>query len=337
MLSVVLLILKIIGITILVLLGILLFLLLIILFVPIRYRIKVEHGDAFILEGGVSWLLHLIHGRITQTGSNRRIWIRIMGILVYDSLHAPRVKKVKAKRKIKHSKEATSKENIITKDEIISKKTIASDDKIAIKETIASDDEITSKETTIASDDEITSKDIIKTIDIDPATEEESHPKESLLTRLYNKIKAKIINFFCGIIKKIKELIQRFINIKNKISLIQNFINDDNNRRGFRFTYSTLKKILKHILPRKLRSRLVFGTGDPCTTGQALGILGVLYSFYGDNLKVTPDFENKVFKGSHYARGRIRIWTLLIIVIKLLLDKRFKDLKMNYQLLKEAL
>lgn len=324
MLSVVLLILKIIGITILVLLGILLFLLLIILFVPIRYRVKVEHGDAFVLEGGVSWLLHLIHGRITQTGSSRRIWVRIMGILVYDSLHAPRVKKVKAKRKIKHVKEVTSKETIITKDEIISKETIASDDEITLKETIASDDEITSK-------------DIIKSMDMDPATEEESHPKESLLTRLYNKIKTKIINFFRGIIKKIKELIQRFINIKNKVSLIQNFINDDNNRRGFRFTYSTLKKILKHILPRRLRSKLVFGTGDPCTTGQALGILGILYNFYGDNLQVTPDFENKVFKGSHYARGRIRIWTLLIIVIKLLLDKRFKDLKMNYQLLKEAL
>ena len=86
MLSVILLILKIIGIVLLVLLGILLLIIFLVLFVPIRYRVKVEHSDSFALEGGVSWLLHFVHARISQSGSNRRIWVRIMGILIYDSL-----------------------------------------------------------------------------------------------------------------------------------------------------------------------------------------------------------------------------------------------------------
>ena len=56
MLSIILLILKIIGITLLIILGILLLLIAVVLFVPVRYRVKVEHGDAFVLDGCVSWL-----------------------------------------------------------------------------------------------------------------------------------------------------------------------------------------------------------------------------------------------------------------------------------------
>jgi hypothetical protein len=65
--------------------------------------------------------------------------------------------------------------------------------------------------------------------------------------------------------------------------------------------------------------------------------MGILYGFYGDRVVIIPDFENKVFEGKHYARGRIRLITLLIIVIKLISDKRFKRLKSNFLILKEAL
>ncbi|TAH75117.1 MAG: DUF2953 domain-containing protein [Anaerolineaceae bacterium] len=345
MLSVILLILKIIGFIILVLVGILIFLLLIILFVPIRYRVKVEHGDAFTLDGAVSWLLHLIHGRISWSGNNRRIWLRIMGILIYDSLRSPKIKKEKPRRK----KDETGKKNISTIDESkdqqlkadITRKDDITETVISSKDENSSKDEIIYRDVNSSNDEIISekikvSKDVIISKEEDQAYEK-SHSKESVFTKGYKKIKIKIINFFIKFKNKIINLIERFLSIKNKFNLIIDFINNDINKKGFRYTYDSLRKLIKHILPRRLKSRLIFGTGDPCTTGQALGIFGILYSFYGDSLQITPDFENKVFKGSHYARGRIRIWTLLIIVVKLLLDKRFKDLRMNYQLLKEAL
>ncbi len=341
MLSVILLILKIIGIALLVLLGMLLFIMLIVLLVPIRYRVKVEHGDAFVLEGGVSWLLHFIHARISQSGSNRRIWIRILGILIYDSLRPPKAKKPKAvkhkangveKEGISKAKIRVSKDEIASKDEIISKNEITSNDVTTPNDIANPGDVKTAEDVTI-------SKDFVK----EEATQEETYSKDyeqrvfGKIIEGFRKIKFRIKSFFESIISKIKGFIQKLSNIKNKASLILNFINDDINKKGFSFTYETLKKVLKHILPKKLRSRLIFGTGDPCSTGQALGAFGILYGLYGDKLQITPDFENKVFKGSHYVKGRIRIGTLLIIIIKLLLDKRFKDLKMNYQLLKEAL
>jgi hypothetical protein len=168
----------------------------------------------------------------------------------------------------------------------------------------------------------------------------QKNKKPTLFERLKNKfkqIKNSIITFFQGIQGKIKKGIEAFANIKQKISLIKAFIKDEINKEVFKLTFKSLIKILKHIMPRKLKSSIVFGTGDPCSTGQTLGVLAFLYSFYGDKIQITPDFENKIFEGRHYAKGRIRLVTILIIVIKLILDKRFTQFRNNMKTLKEAL
>jgi vacuolar-type H+-ATPase subunit I/STV1 len=164
--------------------------------------------------------------------------------------------------------------------------------------------------------------------------------KESLLRKLIRKCKYfidKMTAFFKGIKSKIIKWIETIQNVKNKVNMISDFIHEEINREGLKVTLNSLKKLLKHIKPTKLRSRIIFGTGDPCSTGQALGVLGFLYSFYGDNIQIIPDFENERLEGKHYARGRIRLVTILIIVIKLILNKKFKQLKSNFQILREAL
>lgn len=377
MLSVILLILKIIGIILLVLLGLLILLILLVLFVPIRYRVTVEHGDCFALDGGVSWLLHLLHARIHQSDNERRIWVRILGILVYDSLRPPKTKKDigrkrskaahKKSKDISHetlysqdkAKERLYNENADIKHESIKQDSIKQEtikqDSIkqeSISNESARDEEL--KNIEIKSDEiknqevknqEIKKQEIKNNIyknedneeDIEEDIEEEVIGFSGKIKKLINKARAKLFGLFQGIKSRLIELLHKLRNIKNKVDLILDFIRDDINKEGFLYTYGSLKKLIKHILPRRVKSRLIFGTGDPCSTGKALGVFGLLYSIYGDNLQITPDFENKVFEGRHYAKGRIRIWTILIIVIKLLLDKRFKELKMNYQILKEAL
>ncbi len=164
--------------------------------------------------------------------------------------------------------------------------------------------------------------------------------KESIFKKLSHKvieIKNKIVAFFCNIKRKIIVAAETISGVKHKVGLIHGFIKNEINKEGFQVTFESLRKMIKHILPTKLKSRIVFGTGDPCSTGQALGVASVLYSFYGDKVQIIPDFENKIFEGKHYARGRIRLVTILIIVIKLIVDKRFKRLKNNFQILKEAL
>lgn len=171
-------------------------------------------------------------------------------------------------------------------------------------------------------------------------SEQDQEEKSNIFQKIIGKVQGlftKVRAFFSGLKNRIAGFFETAANIKNKVGLVSDFIKDKLNREGFQITYHSLKRMLKHIKPTKLRSRLVFGTGDPCSTGQVLGAMGILYSFYGDNVQIIPDFENKIFEGKHYARGRIRLVTILIIVIKLILDKRFQQLRRNFQILKEAL
>lgn len=82
----------------------------------------------------------------------------------------------------------------------------------------------------------------------------------------------------------------------------------------------------KQIRPRKLKGDILFGTGDPCSTGQCLGLLAVLYGWIGSGVAVTPDFEEKKLEGYLKGKGRLRLITSVLIVIRVLWNKDFKRL-----------
>ena len=132
--------------------------------------------------------------------------------------------------------------------------------------------------------------------------------------------------------KQLGKNIRHFwLGIKN----VYAFLKREDNKAGFSKMFQLFKRILKHLRPAKLKGRLRFGTGDPCSTGQALGILAVFYSYYGESVKIIPDFEDKIIEAQILAKGRIRMGTLLIIIIKLILDKDFKTVYHNFNQLKE--
>jgi len=370
MISVILSILKIIGIFILAVLGILLVIILAVLFVPIRYRINVEHGGTFELNTVVSWLFHIVHARYHHTKSQRRLLVRIFGIPVFDSRKVSGFKGKKSKKTggpdidtayvNSHKdfqndiKEDTCLDVQKTEPDGISGKIISEDKKTACKdeENNQNDYNVTEYNEKSLPESRSCYEEPVRTSDPDLNNVRDTKDddivedlkdgkgKDGKIKRLINKIKkvkSRIADFVKNMVSKIRNIKRNLSNIWRKISLIIDFLRDEVNKEGFRFTYDSIIKLLKHIKPTRLKSRLIFGTGDPCSTGQILGLFGILYSFYGNDLNITPDFENKVFEGRHYARGRIRLWTVLIIIGRFLIDKRFKDLKMNYQLLKEAL
>ncbi len=354
MLHIILLIFKIIGTILLVIIGLLLFILLTVLLVPIRYKVAAEHGEAFRMEGRVSWFLHLLNAKVTHIEGKLHIRVRVLWFQLYDNLR-PRQSKLKSNKKrkskkhsksradIKKQKQGTIKSEQIKKssNEVIgkSKEDVIRNEEIVRNriEDLESDDNrnIIAKET--PSEDRVY---IHREVDASKSKQTSDKDKKTLFHKIRMKIKRikdKIVAFFIGIKNKLAKWFEKAMDIKHKVNLISDFIKNEWNREGFKITYASLKKLLKHILPRKLKSRVIFGTGDPCSTGQVLGAMSILYSFYGDKVQITPDFANKRFEGKHFARGRIRLGTLLIIGIKLIRDKRFKQLKTNLQILKEAL
>lgn len=362
------------------LLGTLLVVLLTVLFVPVRYRLFAEWKNGLYLNGTVSWLLHLIHTRISIEKTKPHIIIRILGFIIYDS-ERPRkpkkrknaIKKETSKKKTKVRKAKIIKDSRTTKvtkydkeiiintksnnSELLDNDSEIIEDKIEIakkindKDNLENTEDVETKESTDNKEKvEVTRSTVDDTVitdrieTTDTIISNEIHKKEQKKENIYEKFGSKIRyflrkikDFFGNLINRFKRLFRSLLDLRRKSGLIIEFFKDEINKDGFRFTFSRIKQLLKHILPRKLKASIRYGTGDPCSTGQILGLLGMLYSFYGDKLQVTPDFENRRLEGWLDAKGRIRLITILIIVIKLMVDRRFKQLKNNWITLKEAL
>lgn len=326
----------------LVVLSLLLIALLTVLFVPIRYMVNIEHGNELFVQGRAGWLFRFIFSRFSFIEGKLHICVRVFGFLLYDNLKekSPKEKKKRTKKSVKKKKATKTQKTApetLTKDSIYKSK---DEEESKESETVSVILDV-GKEIMLQQDKADEHQD--DTTDAakdDDRLKIEEDEKPSFLKKILlkiTKIKDKIITFFQEWINKIKKLFESATSIKQKKDLVFDFIKDELNREGFKLTYSSLRRLLKHILPTKLKSKIIFGTGDPCSTGQALGAMSILYSLYGDKIRIIPDFENSRFEGTHYARGRIRLITLLIIVIKLILDKRFKSLKRNFIILKEAL
>lgn len=297
--------------------ALLLILILTVLIVPIRYSVNVEHGDGINADCRVTWLLHLLNASISYSEEKFHIRVRLLLFTLYDNLKTGKPKIKKRKKQKKENSKAGSHDN-----------------GTAILDTDLSDYRKPYQRENVKE----SADNSIKPQNVAEKTEDGFEKKSSFsvivkVKKFFGKIKA----FFQSVRNKIIRIYNNIGDIWSKLKLISEFLQSGENREGFMLTYSKLKKILKHILPGKLKSRVRFGTGDPCSTGQALGAFSIFYSFYGDNISITPDFENRVFEGEHYARGRISLLTVLVIVFKLIRDERFKKLKRNFQLLKEAL
>ncbi len=178
--------------------------------------------------------------------------------------------------------------------------------------------------------------------------------KNSFLRRFITKVKevcGKITNIFISIGNKIKNLTNVFHKLKEKLLSIKklivtfwekkrkaaSFFQQIENKAAIKLALSSLWKLLKHVGPVKIKGYVHFGTGDPATTGQVLGAAAAFYGYYGKYVKVKPDFEEEVLEGELFIKGRIRLFNLLIIGIKLLRDENFKRFIKNTKLLKEEL
>ena len=90
-------------------------------------------------------------------------------------------------------------------------------------------------------------------------------------------------------------------------------------------------KALKHVLPRKPEGFVHFGFEDPALTGGILGALSMVYAASEGRFTAEPDFTEKCLEGNINARGRIVPAYLLLIGLRLLLDR---NIRRQYKLIK---
>ena len=73
-----------------------------------------------------------------------------------------------------------------------------------------------------------------------------------------------------------------------------------------------------------MSGHVLFGMEDPATTGRILSYVCLLFPLYGEHLEVQADFEQKVLEADVRMRGRIRVFTVLRIALRLYRDKNVR-------------
>ena len=110
----------------------------------------------------------------------------------------------------------------------------------------------------------------------------------------------------------------------DKISSIITFIKDPANKRGIRTVKKELFALLRYMAPEKIDGKVVFGTGDPCTTGWVLGIVSMVPPAYTEGLRICPEFEEKRIQADGYVKGKARLIYMVRLVIRGYLDPDIK-------------
>ena len=337
-------ILKITGITLLVLIAFALLLILAVLFVPIRYQIEgKKETDKGILRGRVtvSWLLHIVHARAVYEGTLRYV-IRVFGIPIKKSggkkragkrtkrakKKKDRVRKVKDKDKHKPSpKEELEKERKSMK--------AAQHEPIADKgdkgHAEVSEENIKYEELDFKIETCETAED---KQDQEPKGNREPEEDTERRQSLFGKIKefvGRLWELAIHFKEKLAGLVEKLKHIKENAEFYIAFFSDENTKEQLTNIIIELKKLLRHIKPAKLDVSLVIGTEDPATTGAILGILAILQLPLDTIFKVTPCFDRSIIDFELKGRGRVRIFTVLLVAFKIYFHKGFKQMRQAYR------
>ena len=136
------------------------------------------------------------------------------------------------------------------------------------------------------------------------------------------------INIFKTRLKSIKKRLGQFDKKKKKIF---KSIKDEENRLAIKILFKLLIKLLKHILPQRVKGRVEFGFEDPATTANIVGYISILHPKYYKRVEIIPVFNNEIIDVNLDIRGRIQIIYILYILIIGFFDKNIRRLYTLYR------
>lgn len=322
--AILLLLLKIIGI----LLLILLFLIGLILFVPLRYRVSTTFYEEKRVQGRASWLWFVARAVFVQEKGEMRWKLRIFGIPVLagsgDEDSSPSFRKKKRKKRNKKRKAAKNKQNIENKQKIKKKREKAEDARIEKEQA-----EKTQTEDRDRMDENTEAPHSVAKHPVAKSIAKESK-RRGIIARL-REFWEKIKNFF----RTLQKLFRLFRQKVHSLHDLADLLRKEEAKLAICIMKDNVIHLWKQLSPRKIRGEVVFGTGDPCLTGQALGVLAVLYGRIGSGVHITPDFQEQRLEGKLDVTGRIHIIVLIVFVVKTMFHKDIKQLWQKLEQWKE--
>lgn len=296
--TVVLLILKIIGIILAALLGIVVLGILLVLFCPFRYRIWGSYHEKPDISIRVAWLMCIFQFRMDITDT-QQMYLRILGFRKNLSREEEETNESEESSGLEEESETTNTvENAFDKKRIETNRSDA-----ATVEENSGEEEFRNKEDP---------KDSIETksTDVSRKTPEKKISISQKVKRIWEKIKRTLFN------------------IKETTVKIKKLYMDPRNKLAFTKLKQSVAKFFRVLHPKKFQLKLKFSTGSPDTTGQLLGVIAMFPIGYRNGWNIVPDFTADAFyaDAEFDVRGRVLGISLIKLACSIILDKNCKRL-----------
>lgn len=345
MVHILLLILKVLGITLLILLGLILLLVILLLIVPFCYSVDAEYYGDIKAVARVRWLCFVLDLKGMYGNQKFLYYLKSFGFTISTN---DETDKHYRKGLVEEEPEASAyerksgrKTSEKQEDEEFSKipVRIVEDDFPEYSESYEKKPDMTEKK--LPSDTESIAQE--PKLKFEPEPEMEPAPeRKSIFTKIREKIEqgmewittipmrihykiseilTRILDFLANITENIRKLSQKREMIEKKLHMIRRFLERDTTKKAWKDILKYLKQTFRHVRPKKYHGMIHFGLEDPSATGQILGAAGVLLPIYRNHIVVTPDFEQQIFEGELSAKGRIQTGYFVILAIKVLLNR----------------
>lgn len=305
---VILLILKVLGITLLILLGIVLLLVLLLLLTPFHYTIDAEYYGDVKAVGRIQWLCFVLDLKGVYGNNKFLYYLKSFGFMISTN-----------DEEDKHYRAVSDEEAESDKSSDKAKPSEA--EKVPVK---VVEDEFETYEQEQKPKSEPQKKSIF--MRIYEGIESGLEWVVTIPMRVHDKISelmARILDFFANLAENMNKVIKKRDMILQKITGVRSLLEKPYTKKVLKDGKVLLKKMWKHVRPRKLQGSIHFGLEDPATTGQLLGVVGMLYPVYRNHFVIAPDFEQQIFEGKIYAKGRVQIGRMTFLALRFMLTRDF--------------
>lgn len=316
LLTIILSILKIIGIILAAVIGILLLVLICGLFVPVRYYVaadgKLGEKQPVRVEIKVTWLLHIVNVLFSYRES-ARLRIRLFCFTLLDSAEKKRGKKGKKGRKNRKRNSGA----IDGGREEIQNLTEKSQEKGLETEKTETDE----TETEIRV---LENKNKEETKGENMAEEEAGKEKHGKIKAFFHAVFLffhKLLEALKNIEYTIQGICGKIKNVMENIRYYTDILQGETFRSVFRKSKKQLLWIGRRVKPTRCSINVRAGMEDPSTTGQIMAVYGMLYPLVGGSVFLQPEFEEKVLEGDIFIKGKVTGIIFLIAGLKIALDK----------------
>lgn len=305
---VILLILKVLGITLLILLGIVLLLVLLLLLAPFHYTIDAEYYGDVKAVGRIQWLCFVLDLKGVYGNNKFLYYLKSFGFMISTN-----------DEEDKHYRAVSDEE--AESDKASDKAKPSEAEKVPVK-VVEDEFEIYEQEQKPKSEPQ--KKSIF--MRIYEGIESGLEWVVTIPMRVHDKISelmARILDFFANLAENMNKVIKKRDMILQKITGVRSLLEKPYTKKVLKDGKVLLKKMWKHVRPRKLQGSIHFGLEDPATTGQLLGVVGMLYPVYRNHFVIAPDFEQQIFEGKIYAKGRVQIGRMTFLALRFMLTRDF--------------